>query len=451
MMDSLFLYALKSALCLSVLYVPYQLMLRRESFYRLNRVVLLGIVVVSFVLPLAGFTLTVHETALQAAQAAGSPSTISRLVEVRQAAARLCEPDNSLFHRCAVVWLIGAVGLALLRGVALGRLVWRIRRGCLWHSLMYNATVYCHIGHTPSYSWMHSVVISEYDYEHNRREILTHELAHVDHLHSWDNLLMALCLCFQWFNPFAWMLADSLSEVHEFEADAAVLAEGVDRVGYQMLLLNKVAPASRLALANGFGHARLKTRFQMMLRRGSSRWSLLKLLLLLPMLVLAVGLLAQVRVRLAYHWATAETVQPPAAVETLQPPAEATVQSAQQAKPKTLRRRTVELPPEPQPWKPKRRVVTSPLQMAQFPGGNAALREYMHSHLPKLEQPAKVVLRLTIAKDGRISLVEVLRSGGAEADQAATRMVSSMPQWIPGRDPEGICTSTFTLPIDFDE
>lgn len=50
-MGTLFVYIVKSALCLTILYLPYTLLLRRERLYRQNRALLLGILVVSFLLP----------------------------------------------------------------------------------------------------------------------------------------------------------------------------------------------------------------------------------------------------------------------------------------------------------------------------------------------------------------------------------------------------------------
>lgn len=50
-MGTLFVYIIKSALCLTLLYLPYTLLLRKEKLHSLNRTVLLGILVVSFLLP----------------------------------------------------------------------------------------------------------------------------------------------------------------------------------------------------------------------------------------------------------------------------------------------------------------------------------------------------------------------------------------------------------------
>ena len=51
MLSALFIYAIKSAICLALLYIPYILLMRRDTFYSMNRVVLLCILVLSVVLP----------------------------------------------------------------------------------------------------------------------------------------------------------------------------------------------------------------------------------------------------------------------------------------------------------------------------------------------------------------------------------------------------------------
>ena len=52
MFGTITIYAIKSAICLALLYLPYTLLMRRDTFHAFNRVLLLSIVVLSLVLPL---------------------------------------------------------------------------------------------------------------------------------------------------------------------------------------------------------------------------------------------------------------------------------------------------------------------------------------------------------------------------------------------------------------
>ena len=73
---------------------------------------------------------------------------------------------------------------------------------------------------------MKYIVISQTDLDENGTDILTHEEAHIRNGHSWDLLLVELCVWLQWFNPAAWLLKQELQNVHEYEADEAVLRQG---------------------------------------------------------------------------------------------------------------------------------------------------------------------------------------------------------------------------------
>ena len=110
----------------------------------------------------------------------------------------------------------------------------------------------------PSFSFMNHVVISRSDYD-GHPEILTHECAHAGHHHSADMLFMSLVCALQWFNPLVWMMRSELRMMHEYEADEAVLKQGVDATQYQLLLVRKAVgdavSLSRTALVT----ANLKT------------------------------------------------------------------------------------------------------------------------------------------------------------------------------------------------
>ena len=71
------------------------------------------------------------------------------------------------------------------------------------------------------------------------RKVLTHEYAHIRKRHSIDLLIADICIFFQWFNPASWLLKQELQNIHEFEADESVIAQGIDAKKYQLLLIKK--------------------------------------------------------------------------------------------------------------------------------------------------------------------------------------------------------------------
>ena len=123
---------------------------------------------------------------------------------------------------------------------------------------------------------MKFVVISEKDLKENGEEILTHEYAHIRKKHSIDLLIADVCIFFQWFNPASWLLKQELQNIHEFEADESVIAQGIDAKKYQLLLIKKAVGTRLYSMANSFNHSSLKKRITMMLKKKSNPWARLK-------------------------------------------------------------------------------------------------------------------------------------------------------------------------------
>jgi len=144
------------------------------------------------------------------------------------------------------------------------------------------------------FSWMRYIVISRTDWEENREEIITHELAHINYRHSWDVVVTGLCIVFHWFNPAAWLLKQELQNIHEFEADEYVIKQGIDAKKYQLLLIKKAVGTQRFtSMANSFNHSKLKKRITMMLKSKSNTWARLKYLYILPLAAIAITAFAR--------------------------------------------------------------------------------------------------------------------------------------------------------------
>ena len=297
-MTLLFIYSLKSAFVLTMLFLPYSLMLRRERFFRMNRITLLTILMLSLVLPLCNFpSLAVSEqpTVYELQQ------RIVMMTQTGEAVTpAIAQPDDpSSFSWLSVVMLIYCFGFILLCCFRLWQLLWvrhLIRKGCLWEEKHDDATVYCHIGDVAPFSWMHSIVISELDYEPHGREILLHEKAHILHLHSFDILLLTFVEALQWWNPVAYLLGNSLRDIHEFEADNYVLHQGVSLGNYERLLVKKALVATSHPFVNNFNCSLVRRRLQMMHHPESNPWMRSKVLYLIPLTLVALIAFATPRV-----------------------------------------------------------------------------------------------------------------------------------------------------------
>ena len=434
-------YILKSAACLAVFYLFYKLLMSRDTFHRFNRFALLGLLVLSSVLPLVEVSVNrpapVHETMLTLEQ-------LLLLADVQAEGEIVSQPTTALWVRVALlVYLAGIVFFAVRNLWSLGRLGVLLRRGRLerladWlPGRVENVRLVVHNRDIAPFSWMRYIVLSRKDLEENGREILIHELAHIRNHHSWDLLLADLCIFVQWFNPAAWLLKQELQTIHEYEADDTVLREGVDAKKYQMLLIKKAVGTRLYSMANSFNHSSLKKRITMMLKEKSNPWARVKYLYVLPLAALAVSAFARPEVSaVADELSSAKVNDLVASMKTNQ------VETASVAVKDTL------MPDEP--------VFEVVEQMPEFPdGGMAGLMEYFKKNLRYPEEAKKagtqgrVVVQFLINKNGAISDASVLRGVDPALDAEAVRLVNSMPKWKPGMQKGKAVTVKYTVPVLF--
>ena len=298
MLEAIFLYSIRSAFVLTLLYVPYMLILRKESFFRLNRAVLLLILLFSVVLPV----LDVHFLSLDShpvVQATkdqmiqvGIPIDGYHLLPELDVQARQVPTQISWFHIVSVLFSLVALAILLWRTVQVLRMNHEVTCGSLWHEIEGGVHIHCRGGEVSPFSWMNHVVISEKDFHENGREILLHETGHISALHSWDLLLLSAVQILQWWNPLAYVLGMSLRDVHEYEADDNVLRHGVSAREYQLLLIKKAVGASSYTFANNFNHNLTLKRIIMMQKSKSSVWMRSKVLYIIPMAGLALSAFA---------------------------------------------------------------------------------------------------------------------------------------------------------------
>lgn len=277
-------YLLKAAACLAVFWTFFRVMLSRTTLYRFNRLVLLAGTALAMLLPLCVITryreIPVMPELPQVVFAAPAPEVSA--------------PAFSWQTVAAVLFGAGAVATGLHTLWSLGcvaRLVGRGRRERLTDGVVLVRTSRA----VSPFSWGRYIVLPERLEAADEASILLHERAHLRLGHTFDLLWMdAVCLL-QWFNPAVWLLRRELREVHEYEADAAVLAAGADARAYQMLLIKEAAGGRWYSVANSFNHSKLKNRITMMLRKRSSRWAGARVLLLLPLVGVALGAFAETR------------------------------------------------------------------------------------------------------------------------------------------------------------
>ena len=276
-MSALVIYEAKVALLLAVFYICYRILLSRETLHRLNRIVLTGSVIVSFLLPFC--VLTFHRTVeVAAAEALPALPQIETL--------DLPIPDMVASHNgwwLMIPTLIYCLGIAfcLVRIIVELVQISRIIRSGEAHPQEDGTTLVIVDRDIAPFSWMKWIVLSREDHANNH--IVKHERAHIRLGHARDLLFIDILSAMQWFNPVMWMLKGDLRAVYEYEADDAVLREGADIREYQYSLIRKAVSASGYSITNSFNHSILKNRITMMSKRKSVTLRGLRALYVVPL------------------------------------------------------------------------------------------------------------------------------------------------------------------------
>ena len=503
MLSALFIYAIKSAICLALLYFPYVLLMRRDTFYSMNRIVLLCILVLSLILP--AIQLPIFDNSFistlsgdgRAIIEVGLPQIDMSEAEKTTAAV---SPEGArqelsvLFVRLLLLIYFLGMAIALVwKVVSLIRLARFIPSGCVWTEKTDGVTIYCHLGQISPFSWMNNIVLSEEDYNENP-SVLLHEKAHCHKGHSWDKLFVSLVEVFMWFNPCVWMLDHSLQEVHEYEADDAVLRHGVTSKNYQMLLIEKAISTSSYTFANGFNHSLLKKRITMMMKKKSNQWSRTKALYLLPVALIALGAFATTKSVttsaalsdskvnanvLNDQNISSKNVENVAEVEEITPAL--TIQDVKEVeeKPTQLVPAEAEATLAADVYQDPDTAVFDVVEvMPEYPGGMEALMTFMRDniHYPKLAEEmgvqGQVMVQFVVDKTGKVGQARCIRGVPAPSAKAnataeekaqiekkgeaalqmnreALRVVEAMPDWTPGKQRGQNVNVKFTIPVAF--
>lgn len=285
-MLSFLIYNGKVAVALLIFYLFYRFLLKKETFHRFNRVVLVATAALSFLLPLC--IITIHRPMEIAPEPAGEVT--AGLPSIVSAVNNSVEPWWQIV--LTILFFAGVVFVLIRVLISILSILRIIRRGEMVRKENGYMVIVTERDIDP-FSWMRYIVMSRKDWNSPNEPIIAHEKAHISHRHSVELLLVDILSALQWFNPAIWMLRADLQELHEYQADDAVLRSGANLKEYQYLLIKKAVSKSGYSVANSFNHSILKNRITMMSKSKSPLKRGLRVLYLLPLVGLAIGLQAQ--------------------------------------------------------------------------------------------------------------------------------------------------------------
>ena len=441
-MTDFLIYDAKVAVLIAIFYMFYRLMLARETFHRVNRLTLLLTAAASFVLPLC--VITLHKTVTVEAV----PKVLVGDVQMEVAADAGPEWWQVLLPAIFIIGVVATLGHTLMSMFRILMLIKRSEKHTQPDGITICVTSNDQI---QPFSWMHYIVMNRRDYEDGNPAILAHERGHIRLRHSWDLLLVDTLTALQWFNPAMWMLRQDLRAIHEYEADGAVLSQGINARQYQYLLISKAAGIGGYSLANGISHSTLKNRINMMLHKKSERRSLLKLLALIPIVGLALTLNARTVTDYVYDEPQKQQpVKKGKKAGTIKVNGQ-DIKVVEQDDIVTVEGE-VEAPAQESPADDAFDVVE---QMPEYPGGPKALMEFLNNNVQypaeaeKAGIQGRVIATFVVEKDGSISNAKVVKSVDPLLDAEALRVIGAMPNWKPGMQNGKVVRVKYTVPLSF--
>ena len=399
-------YILTTTIYLSVFYLFMTVMMRKTTFFRFNRIMLLAGTAACMGLPFLEITLP--------------PEVMTELndivvigMTISDWAPSMVTEGSAGINIPLAIYITGMCVTILLTGISYYRMFKLI------HSISPESRDGMKIRivehEIPSFSWGRNIVISRKDYEDNP-EILKHETMHIRCGHSVDLMAYSAISILHWFNPLIWFIRTEIKTIHEYEADGLTLENDTDAYQYQMLLVKTAVGAKSFQMANGFNHSKLKKRICMMHTDKTNGWVRLAYVLCVPLLLGAMCCCTE-------KYSTEK-------------PYDDTVSIFRFEKPSV----------------PFYEVEEKPT----FKGGDAyEFSKWVNMQLIYPEgakarhAEGRVTISFTVNEKGKVKDVRILRGADPELDKEALRVVSMSPDWTPGRADGKPVPVTYTFPIIF--
>ena len=279
-MQILMFYMLKVVLCSAFLYGYYLAVLKDRQFHHYNRFYLLGVFLISWIIPLI-------EIELKPFQGSTTPLTY-QLAEV-------IADNNSSFEGMVIEgqsyfnwhWILalilGMISFVVLTGVvrSLFRILYLIKRNPV-NRLKDLKLVMTDAKGTPYSFFSYIFWNRNLDVESRiGQQMLSHELMHFRQKHSIDKLLIEVMMVIGWFNPVFWFLKKELYLIHEFIADSRSI-ENHDSTLLAELLLAAAYPQQQNIFTHPFFFSPIKRRISMLKKVSSSRFGYFRRIIALP-------------------------------------------------------------------------------------------------------------------------------------------------------------------------
>lgn len=282
-------YFLQVLLCSAIMMGYYWMVLRNKKFHQYNRFYLLSVAILSWIVPLIKIQWTSsfsdHERVIRFLSVVADNNTELESVVKSKGFHWSTESLLSILY----VSVGGFLLMMMIHGL------YRIYQLLKQHPCRQFENIFLIITQakgTPFSFFRYIFWNDEIDIRSaSGKQILQHELTHVQQRHSVDKMLIQLILVAGWFNPFFWLLKKEMEMIHEFIADKRSVRDG-DTAALAKMLLTAVYPQQQFPLTHPFFFSPIKRRLQMLTNHKNPRFSYLRRLVALPLLAVLIVLFA---------------------------------------------------------------------------------------------------------------------------------------------------------------
>ena len=274
-------FLLKSGLVMSVLYIIYYFIFRNETFHNLNRIYLLSSLIISVIIPFINFSPDFSESFTNAYKVEVIEKSINNIALTISEGSHSAT-DSSIKFLWQDYLVIGYILVIISLLISYFKDLFRMISFRKSYGIQKDGRY--KIINTPgiitAFSFFNIIFIDQTNLEEDEvRGIIEHEKVHSGYLHTIDLILVQIFILFYWFNPFIYLIRNSLREVHEYQADDEISSTMNDITDYQKLLIKRVDLKGSLTFTSNFNSLTLK-RIKMMTKAKSSPMKLYNVVLI---------------------------------------------------------------------------------------------------------------------------------------------------------------------------
>ena len=300
-MKELFIYLVKSGVCIGAWLLIYRLFFRRKTFLKFNRTFLMLGLVLAMITPSVrlSYDVLVPPTAIETViptdiqnpvivleETMPAKSVVAVSVETSgtttQAAINTAKNTGLDIWKILFIVYVSGIAFLLIRNfvayIGLRKFFISGRKTKSRAYVLIESTKVESPFSFFKYIFINTSQLSDVE----KKLIVDHEVAHVRQWHWLDLACNELVLLVQWFNPLMWIYVAMQKENHEFLADRSVLEKGTSPAVYQATLVNRQFRVSIFSLSSSFGRDNHMSRIAMIKKSKSSPWIQIAALSIVP-------------------------------------------------------------------------------------------------------------------------------------------------------------------------